>query len=284
MAADRRHGRDERDHHGHGGNDDAFDDGSAFGFELPENFKIDLDDLNLKKLGKITDYDVGHNGLSVTLGHNWTFSVEGSDLDVDLKGKNKLPEVLGGTIDAFSVDGPGGADFSISGLDMSARDFYKALIHFDAKKLLNLVLGGDETISGSSFGDFLYGGDGNDTIAGNKGRDWLVGGGGDDRITGGLGDDCLEGKSGADTFAFAPKSGKDLITDFDASADTIDLTAYGFDDDFCAFIQDHTYSDSNGGGRCHEDDGDVIIDLGNGNAIRIAGVSRWELNSDNVIL
>lgn len=285
MAAERRNGKGESDHQGGGRDDDGFQEGSAFDFELPKAFKIDLDDLNLKKLGKITDYDVSHDGLSVTLGHAWTFSIEGSDLDIDLKGKHKLPEVTGGTIDSFSIDGPGGADFSISGLDMSARDFYKALIHFDAAKLLDLVLGGDETISGSSFGDFLYGGDGGDTISGNKGRDWLVGGDGDDRITGGLGNDYLEGECGADIFAFAPKSGKDLVADFEVSGDTIDLTAYGFDGSFCDFIEEHTYSDSRDDrGRCNDDDGDVVIDLGNGNAIKLQGVSRWELNPDNVIL
>jgi Ca2+-binding RTX toxin-like protein len=281
MAAKRWHGGDDKGH-GWDDGDSGFDSGSDFNFDLPKSFKFDLDDLDLKAFGKITDYEVGRDGLSVTLGNRWTFSIEGSDLDVDLNGKNKLPDVNGGTIEKFAIDGPGGADFSISGLDMSATDFYQALIHFKAAKLLDLVLGGDETIFGSSFSDLLYGGAGNDTLSGNKGRDWLIGGDGDDRVVGGLGNDYLEGKDGADTFAFAPKSGKDVITDFDAWSDTIDLSAYGLDQDFCTFL-DENVRESRGDERCN-DYGDVVIDLGNGNSVKLLGISRWELNADNVTL
>ena len=294
MASGQRHREGEPGHGGHGPgpSHEQFDDdggcGPEFDFDLPDMFKIDLDNLNLKTFGKITDYDVSHDGLSLTLANNWTFGIEGSDLEITGGGKSKIPVVLGGTIQSFEIDGPGNADFSISGLHMSAKDFCQAVINFDAAKLLDLVLGGDETISGSGFGDLLYGGAGNDTISGNKGRDRLAGGNGDDRIVGGTANDYLEGNCGADTFAFAPQSGRDLVADFDASSDTIDLTAYGFDGDFCRFIEEHTYDERGGfGERCEDEgdgDGDVIIDLGRGNAIKLEGVSRWELNPDNVML
>lgn len=288
MVSGQRHWQNGPGHGGPGPGHQQFDHdggyGPAFVFDLPDVFKIDLENLNLKKFGKITDYDVSNNGLSLTLGKVWTFSVEGSDLEISLGGKSKMPVVTGGTIDSFAIDGPGHADFSISGLDMSATQFYQALINFNAAKLLDLVLGGDETISGSGFGDLLYGGDGNDTVLGNKGRDWLAGGNGDDRIVGGTANDYLEGNCGADTFAFAAHSGRDLVGDFDAGSDTIDLTAYGFEGDFYQFIEEHTYSERSPFGERCEDGGDVIIDLGEGNAIKLAGVSRWELNPDNVIL
>jgi hypothetical protein len=163
MAAKRWHGGD--DHQGdddwhHGGDHDGR--GQDFNFELPDIFKIDFDDINLKKLGKVTDYDVSHKHLSVTFGDEWTFSVDGSGFDFSLKGGSKIPAVTGGTIDSFSIDGPGKADFSISDLDLSAKDFSKALANLNFEKLLSLVLGGDETISGSGYGDYLYGGKGND--------------------------------------------------------------------------------------------------------------------------
>lgn len=290
MTSDQRHQQGEPGHGGHGpgpGHEQFDRDGGyspEFAFDLPDVFKIDLENLNLKTFGKITDYDIGNDGLSLTLANNWTFSIEGSDLEITVTGKSKIPVVTGGTIDSFEIDGPGAADFSISGLDMSATDFYQAIINFDAAKLLDLVLGGDETISGSGFGDLLYGGDGDDAISGNKGRDWLAGGNGDDRIVGGSANDYLEGNCGADTFAFAPQSGRDLVGDFDAWSDTIDLTAYGFDGDFSKFIEEHTYSERGEFGERCEDEGDVIIDLGRGNAIKLEGVSRWELNPDNVIL
>jgi hypothetical protein len=149
---------DDRDHHDdhhddHRGGDD--DDGFEFEFGIPEIFKIDLENLNLKQLGKVTDFDVSHKQISVTLGNTWTFEINGAGLDFTLNSGSKLPVINGGTVDSFVIDGPGKADFSISGLDLSAKAFYNALTSFNVGKLLDLVLGGDETISGSGFGDSL---------------------------------------------------------------------------------------------------------------------------------
>ena len=58
------------------------------------------------------------------------------------------------------------------------------------------------------------------------GHDELSGGQGDDMINGGYGDDLLSGGPGADVFLFAPGDGHDLITDFHAAEDKIDLTAF----------------------------------------------------------
>lgn len=272
------HGGDDNDDHGHHGKGDV-----DFDFELPDIFKIDLSDFNLKKLGKVTDYDVSDTHLSVTFGNVWTFAVDGSDLDVSIKSSSKIPVVTGGTIDSFSIDGPGKADFTISDLDLSAKAFSKALASLDFGKLLDLVLGGDETISGSGYGDYLYGGKGNDTIYGNKGADYLIGGAGDDAIIGGVGNDYLVGGKGADTFLFAPKSGTDLVADFDAGQDVLDLSGYGFGGNVQDFLNQHVQDGH--GGRCHggDDDG-VVIDLGGGNMVKLDGVSRLDLTDSNVLL
>lgn len=267
------HGWDSDSDHGDHGHDDEFE------FELPDSFKLDLSDFNLKSLGKITDFDVGRKHLSVTIGDQWTISVDGSGFDFTLKGSSKLPIINGGTIDSFTVDGPGKADFSISGLDMSAKAFSNALRHLDGAKLLDLVLGGDETISGSGFGDYLFAGKGNDHILGNGGNDWLMGGAGNDVIGGGKGNDYLSGGSGADTFVFAPSSKMDLIADFNADQDVLDLSAFGITDDFDSFIDDNVSRS-----RCHGEDDEVVINLGNGDMVKLDGVSRWDLNDQNVLL
>ena len=59
--------------------------------------------------------------------------------------------------------------------------------------------------------------DGQDELSGGPGADW---------IDGGYGDDVLSGGPGADVFVFAPWSGNDLITDFYAAEDKIDLGAF----------------------------------------------------------
>jgi Ca2+-binding RTX toxin-like protein len=53
--------------------------------------------------------------------------------------------------------------------------------------------GGNDTVIGSSFNDFLWGGDGNDTLTGGAGNDLLFGDVGADSLSGGAGNDTLYG-------------------------------------------------------------------------------------------
>jgi len=75
--------------------------------------------------------------------------------------------------------------------------------------------------------DVLYGAEGNDTLYGGEGNDTLFGGAGNDTLYGGEGNDILLGGAGNDTFAFSYDAleGVDSIQDFNAAADTIDLSA-----------------------------------------------------------
>ncbi|MDH5722645.1 MAG: VWA domain-containing protein [Alphaproteobacteria bacterium] len=67
---------------------------------------------------------------------------------------------------------------------------------------------------------------GNDTLFGGAGDDLIFGQEGDDIITGGSGNDTLYGGTGADRFIFdAVDEGIDIIKDFDAAEDSIDLTS-----------------------------------------------------------
>jgi len=79
----------------------------------------------------------------------------------------------------------------------------------------------DQTLIGTESDDILSGGAGNDSMQGNGGNDTLDGGAGNDILYGGDGDDTLTGGAGRDTFVFGLNFGKDTITDFDASLDTL---------------------------------------------------------------
>ena len=85
---------------------------------------------------------------------------------------------------------------------------------------------GDSTdiIRGDSGNDTINGGDGDDSLLGDRGDDTIDGGAGDDTIMGGSGTDTLTGGTGADTFVFNAASGTATITDFDTTADMIDLS------------------------------------------------------------
>ncbi|MGF6488335.1 M10 family metallopeptidase C-terminal domain-containing protein [Pseudomonas frederiksbergensis] len=98
----------------------------------------------------------------------------------------------------------------------------------------------NRVVTGTSGNDSLLGSDSADTLLGLAGNDSLSGGAGDDKLDGGAGMDTLTGGAGADIFVFSNRLDSyrnyntgganlgDLITDFDISADKIDLSAMGF--------------------------------------------------------
>jgi parallel beta-helix repeat protein len=98
----------------------------------------------------------------------------------------------------------------------------------------------NRVITGTSGSDSLLGSDSADTLLGLAGNDSLSGGAGDDKLDGGAGMDTLTGGAGVDVFVFSNRLDSyrnyntgganlgDLITDFDITADKIDLSAVGF--------------------------------------------------------
>ncbi|WP_342654390.1 putative Ig domain-containing protein [Pseudomonas sp. F3-2] len=98
----------------------------------------------------------------------------------------------------------------------------------------------NRVVTGTAGNDTLSGTDSAETLLGLAGNDSLNGGAGDDKLDGGAGMDTLTGGAGADTFVFSSRMDSyrnynagganlgDVITDFDVSADKIDLSALGF--------------------------------------------------------
>lgn len=101
---------------------------------------------------------------------------------------------------------------------------------------------GDDTVYGASIAEVIYGDNGYDTIHGNDGNDTLYGGSGSDALFGGNGNDILNagtgysdeltGGAGADTFVINRSTGSNqqTITDFNVSADKLDLRQVGVSD------------------------------------------------------
>ncbi|KQM75808.1 cadherin [Sphingomonas sp. Leaf22] len=93
-------------------------------------------------------------------------------------------------------------------------------------------LGGNDLLIGNYGNDTLNGGDGNDTLNGGDGKDVLDGGNGNDLLIGGDDRDVMTGGAGRDVFRFertgdtlTAASLRDVITDFRAGEDKIDLSA-----------------------------------------------------------
>lgn len=74
--------------------------------------------------------------------------------------------------------------------------------------------GGDDWIYGAGGSDKLFGDEDNDVIFGGAGKDRLVGGTGSDTLYGKGGDDILLGGLDADTFVITRHGGRDVIRDF----------------------------------------------------------------------
>jgi len=87
---------------------------------------------------------------------------------------------------------------------------------------------GNDKLYGGSLADVLQGGDDNDELYGGLGGDALDGGKGDDLLDGGFADpavpDVLTGGEGADTFVYKSRYLQNIVTDFKAGEDKLDLT------------------------------------------------------------
>ncbi|WP_296253673.1 glycosyl hydrolase family 28-related protein [Pseudomonas sp. UBA4194] len=87
---------------------------------------------------------------------------------------------------------------------------------------------GIDIITGTTTRDELYGGNGSDTLDGAGNDDILVGGAGADRLTGGDGNDVFRFSQLTDSYRDAQRTYADLINDFDAEHDKLDVAGLGF--------------------------------------------------------
>lgn len=115
---------------------------------------------------------------------------------------------------------------------------------------------GNDTLSGGNGIDRVTGGKGKDLLQGNRADDTLVGGPGSDTLEGGAGNDRLTGGGSKDFFVIAQEPAKqfDTITDFKLGTDRLML----FTDDYTATVSD----------------GDMILNLGDGQRVKLLGITN----------
>lgn len=163
----------------------------------------------------------------------------------------------GGTLSFSSIEGldVAGADH-LSGLTLQGRPALGDRLTTTSNVATRLYgLGGNDTLYSWHSDDTIMGGNGNDAINGRDGHDKLFGGNDNDLIYGGNGNDLLVGGAGmdtlqgdagrdvlhggdlggadgaADTFRFysshvATGAARDVIRDFEAGTDVIDLSGF----------------------------------------------------------
>lgn len=130
--------------------------------------------------------------------------------------------------------------------------------------------GGHDELDGDSGNDLLHGGGGNDDLDGGFGSDRLFGGNGNDELDGDSGNDLLVGGKGADRFIFDENAGRDLIRDFTAGSDRIEIDIDGVNSFAALDITDNAR-------------GHAVIDFGGGDSVTLKGVAKATLAASDFI-
>lgn len=125
-----------------------------------------------------------------------------------------------------------------------------------------------DTHDGGDGNDFVYANDGNDIVRGGAGDDDLFGDAGDDRIAGETGNDWIGGGDGSDTFVFAKNDGNDIIVDFVAGTDKIELSGLTGINTFADVLASVV-----------ENPDDIVIDFGAEGSMRLYGVTKASLQA-----
>ena len=200
-----------------------------------------------------------HDSVSAGAGHDWIAGGGGNDR---LWGGNGNDRLIG-DVGADTLKGGTGNDTLQGGTanDVLSGEDGNDLLRGDA---------GNDPLWGGAGSDRLLGGDGMDTLAGDSGNDWLAGDGqndrllggtGNDTLHGGTGNDLLNGGAGSDTFLFAQGGGSDTIQAYEQGIDRLLVPNALLDSDPAAFMRGHMTKTSGG----------VVIDLGGGDRIIVAG-------------
>ncbi len=209
--------------------------------------------MNAASLGDTTS-GTGAEVISVTLAAAGLRN-ERYELDFDPNAKLDAAGFIGV---AFGYDG----DDTLQGTDTSN----------------DMVYGGDgHDVMQTGLGDdFLFGQDGDDALASSGGINHFFGGRGDDTMTGGSGYDQYLGGAGADVFVTGTE-GNDVIVDFEAGVDRIDLGDEFFD--FAAVQDSLSVIDADADGVAD----DLRIAFGNGDALVLLDVAAGELSARDFV-
>ncbi len=190
---------------------------------------------------------------------------EGDDLLDGASGLGEVDWLSGGPgDDRYTIDGPGDIVVEAPG---GGRDTVFVAIpgggYALPAQVENLVLlGTARTGQGNALDNLL---------TGNAMANWLSGGAGHDTLDGGAGNDVLFGGAGADRFLLVRGGGADRIGDFTPGTDQIRLAGFGIGS-LAGLLADT--ADQPGG---------AVIDLGDGDAITLAGIGRAALSAGDFL-
>lgn len=180
------------------------------------NIASDILELDITSVSETEIRFSGFGTVLSFLGKGFTFDTFGG----------QVVGVSGGTLTGIRQTDGGDLQTLVTGLKVNAAAFANALLSGNSALATDLLLAGNDRITGLGAADQLTGGKGKDFLAGLGGNDLLRGDGGNDTLIGAAGRDTLIGGLGADEFRFVSRGGAanaDTILDFNARADSIAL-------------------------------------------------------------
>ncbi|MEZ5586133.1 MAG: CAP domain-containing protein [Sedimenticolaceae bacterium] len=189
--------------------------------------------VDLRLLGQFSTDGTGNdldNHMIGNVGDNRLFGMRGRDTLLGGDGDDTLngsggKDSLYGEAGNDTVYGGAGSDqiFGANGNDLVKAGQGKDTVDGGAGQ--DTIFGNrhNDTLHGGDGGDDLRGGNDDDVLFGDAGSDRLSGQSGDDLLIGGTGNDTLLGGGGDDIFRFDFGFGDDVIEDFHAGADDIDI-------------------------------------------------------------
>ena len=198
-------------------------------------------------------------------------------------------------IDGGEVTG-GNTELTIDGTTITLTgytdDLDGTVVVFDDGSLLKTNTGGSESLYGGIKGDLLLAGNSGDTLVGYSGNDILLGGDGNDVIIAGSGLDTITGGDGSDYIVLGSDGHVDMLFYTDSTAGANDDDGADFVSGFMAgdggdtiHIADLTQSqvDAAKAGWISQSGSDTLINLGEGETIRLLGVDSSTLTDFNLV-
>jgi Ca2+-binding RTX toxin-like protein len=171
-------------------------------------------------------------------------------------------------------DTVGDVVYAGSGSDFVAGSFGADAIFGEGGNDALVGFGGNDVILGGAGNDIIYGDmawgasevlPGSDYLDGGDGSDTIYGGQGDDIIVGGIGDDFLYGGAGQDTYVYNIRDGIDTIDDTKAEHNIL------------------RFGQGINSGNIQLHLGSLMLDLGNGDGIHIAGFDQNDVFNSSAI-
>ena len=170
-------------------------------------------------IGKTSTGTAVVKDFSVKSGNKDTVKVTGGAVkSIAVSGKNMI--VKGGKSAAVTLQNVKSKTFTVTdtlGTYTVAGANVKLALGKNYKGTLN-VASFITTVDGRSDANAI-------TINGNAKNNTIYGGAGNNDLNGGAGNDTLSGGAGKDTFVYANGQGKDIITDYAAGQDTLQITS-----------------------------------------------------------